>query len=89
MDWVSQHARTEQDSPGQYKADSVIIYIRHKHKKQFPSQQLTRTRLRKLVTNLQLMCTTYNPVHQEIHLHWRKRLHMRLMRKLHKQHFEL
>lgn len=46
MDWVSQHANTEWDSPGQYKADSVIIYIRHKHKKQFPSQQLTRTRLR-------------------------------------------
>lgn len=45
MDWVSQHASTEWDSPGQYKADSVIIYIRHKHKKQFPSQQLTRTRL--------------------------------------------
>jgi hypothetical protein len=88
MDWVSQHASTERDSPGQYKADSVIIYIRHKHKKQFPLQQLTRTRLRYLVTNLQLMCTTYKPVHQKICLHWRKRLHMRLLRELHIQHFE-
>jgi hypothetical protein len=34
------------------------------------------------------MCTTYKPVHQKIRLHWRKRLHTRLLGKLHKQHFE-
>jgi hypothetical protein len=34
------------------------------------------------------MCATTKPVHQKICSHWRKRLHMRLLRKLHKQHFE-